>query len=61
MNRTIKEATIKKFYYQHHEKLQEHLEAFIETYNYAQPLKALERMTPYEKVCVYLQSKENLT
>ena len=58
MNRTIKEATIKKFYYQHHEKLQEHLEAFIETYNYAQPLKALEGMTPYEKVCVYLQSKQ---
>ena len=58
MNRTIKEATIKKFYYQNHKKLEEHLKTFIEIYNYTQPLKALKRMTPYEKICLYLQSEE---
>ena len=58
MNRTIKEATVKKFYYENHAVLQEHLHAFIQAYNYGQSLKTLDGLTPYEKVRVYLQSEK---
>ena len=58
MNRTIKEATVKKFYYENHEILQKHLQAFIDAYNYAQPLRTLQGLSPYEKICLYLQSDE---
>lgn len=58
MNRTLKEATVKKFYYKNNDKLQMHLQAFINAYNYVQPLKALKGLAPYEKVSLYLQSEE---
>jgi hypothetical protein len=48
VNKTIKEATVKRFYYNTHEQLREHLKTFIGTYNYAKRLKALEGLTPYE-------------
>lgn len=58
MNRTLKEATVKKFYYQNHSLLQKHLQVFVDAYNYARPLKALQGLSPYEKICLYLQSEE---
>ena len=58
MNRTIKEATVKKFYYQNHLTLQKHLQVFLDAYNYAQSLQTLKGLTPYEKICLYLQSDE---
>ncbi len=58
MNRTIKEATVKKYYYKNHATLEKHLQAFINAYNYAQPLKTLKGICPYEKVCLYLQSEQ---
>ena len=59
INRTIKEATIKKYYYKNHEKLQNHLNTFLNAYNYAQPLKVLKGSTPYEKVLLYLNSLDD--
>ena len=50
INRTIKEATVNKYYYYNHEKLQNHLNIFLNAYNYAKPLKTLKGLTPYEKV-----------
>lgn len=41
IKRTIKEATVKKFYYNNYSVLDEYLQLFIDVYNYAQPLKAL--------------------
>ena len=58
INRTIKEATVKKYYYDNHEKFQNHLNTFINAYNYAQPLKVLKGKTPYEKVLLYLNSEQ---
>ena len=55
MNRTIKEATVKKGYYKNHDILEKHLQSFINAYNYANLLKGL---CPYEKICLYLRSKE---
>ncbi|TDI63291.1 MAG: IS481 family transposase [Alphaproteobacteria bacterium] len=51
MNRTIKEATVKRYYYDNHDQLRSHLEAFISAYNYARRLKTLKGLTPYEYIC----------
>ncbi|MEM7362246.1 MAG: hypothetical protein AAF335_04540 [Bacteroidota bacterium] len=53
MNHKIKEATVKKFYYEHHGIFEKHLQTFIDAYNYAQPLKTLKGLCPYEKVCLF--------
>ncbi|MCB8884144.1 IS481 family transposase, partial [Acidisoma cellulosilytica] len=39
MNRTIKEATVKRFYYQSHDQLRRHLMDFVSAYNFARRLK----------------------
>ncbi len=36
MNRTIKEATVKRFYYETHDQLREHLANLIAAYNFSQ-------------------------
>jgi transposase InsO family protein len=51
MNRTIKEATVKRFYYETHDQLRSHLSDFIDAYNFARRLKTLNGLTPYEYVC----------
>lgn len=48
MNRTIKEATVQRFYYESHQQLRHHLEDFVNAYNYARRLKTLKGLTPYE-------------
>jgi hypothetical protein len=51
MNRTLKEATVKKYYYQTHQHLKAHLQAFLMAYNFAKRLKTLRGLTPYEYIC----------
>jgi transposase InsO family protein len=51
MNRTLKEATVKRYYYDSHNQLREHLAAFLAAYNYAKRLKTLRGLTPHEYVC----------
>jgi Integrase core domain len=51
MNRTLKEATVKKYYYQTHQHLKEHPHAFLMAYNLAKRLKTLRGLTPYEYIC----------
>ena len=41
MNRTIKEAPVKRFYYERQEQLREHLANFVAAYNFAKRLKTL--------------------
>ena len=53
MNRTLKEATVKKHHYKTHDQLKKHLAAFIHYYNFVQKLKALRGRTPYETVVDY--------
>ena len=50
MNRTIKEATVQRFYYDSHEQL-EHLADFVAAYNFGRRLKTLKGLTPYEFIC----------
>src|ERR1022692_1863948 len=51
MNRTIKEATVKRFYYETHDQLRSHLTDFVSAYNFAKRLKTLNGLTPYEHIC----------
>jgi hypothetical protein len=51
MNRTIKEATVKRFHYDDHDQLRSHLADFVAAYNFARRLKTLKGLTPYEFIC----------
>lgn len=51
MNRTIKEATVRRYYYDSHERLRTHLATFLEAYNFAKRLKSLNGLTPFEHIC----------
>jgi len=48
MNRTLKEATVKRYYHETHERLRTRLGDFVTTYNFARRLKTLKGLTPYE-------------
>ncbi len=52
MNRTIKDATVKRFHYDDdHDQLRTHLADFMAAYNFAPRLKTLGGLTPYEYIC----------
>ena len=51
MNRTIKDATVKRFHYDSHDQLRTHLADFMAAYNFARRLKTLGGLTPYEYIC----------
>jgi hypothetical protein len=51
MNRTIKEATVKRFHYDSHVQFRAHLADFVSAYNFGRRLKTLKGLTPYEFIC----------
>ena len=51
MNRTIKDATVKRYCYETHDQLRAHLQNFVDAYNFARRLKTLRGLTPYEFIC----------
>lgn len=51
MNRTLKEATVRRYHYETHQQLEDHLAAFLDAYNFAKRLKTLRGLTPYEAIC----------
>jgi hypothetical protein len=51
MNRTIKEATVRTYHYAGHAQLREHLNAFLNAYNFAQRLRTLAGLTSYQFIC----------
>ena len=51
MNRTIKDATVKRYHYDDHAQLRRHLSDFIDAYNFGRRLKTLGGLTPYEFIC----------
>lgn len=51
MNRTLKEATVRRYHYETHRQLEDHLAAFLDGYNFARRLKTLRGLTPYEAIC----------
>ena len=51
MNRTIKDATVKRYHYESHDQLRSHLSDFLDAYNFARCLKTLSGLTPSEYIC----------
>jgi transposase InsO family protein len=51
MNRTIKDATVRRCHYGSHDELRHHLQLFVDAYNYGRRLKTLRGLTPYEFIC----------
>ncbi len=56
MNRTIKEATVKRYHYDDHAQLRRYLSDFVDAYNFGRRLKTLKGLTPYEFICKYWTS-----
>jgi transposase InsO family protein len=46
MNRTLKEATVRRYHYDSHDQLRHHLAAFLDAYNFAKRLKTLKGSRP---------------
>jgi hypothetical protein len=42
MNRTIKDATVKRYFYETHDQLRAHLQNFVDAYNFASASKPSE-------------------
>jgi IS30 family transposase len=57
MNRTLKEATVYRYYYDTHQQLREHLTTFMMAYNFAKRLKSLKGLTPYDYICQQWQKQ----
>jgi transposase InsO family protein len=57
MNRTLKEAAMKKYHYETHDHLKAHLHAFLMAYNFAKRLKTLKGLIPYEYICQCWQNE----
>jgi hypothetical protein len=51
MNRTLKEATVRRYHYDSHDQLRDHLAAFLAAYNFAKRLKTLRGLTPHQYIC----------
>ena len=45
------EATVKRYHYDDHAQLRQHLDHFIAAYNIGRRLKTLKGFTPYEFIC----------
>jgi hypothetical protein len=45
MNRTIKDATVKGYFYDTHDRLRTHLQNFVDAYNFARRLQTLRGLT----------------
>jgi transposase InsO family protein len=50
MNRTIKDATVKRFHYENHDRLRTHLADVLAACNFARRLKTLGALTPCEYI-----------
>jgi transposase InsO family protein len=50
MNRSIKDATVKRYHYENHDQLRSHISDFLDVYNDARRLKTLSGLTP----CKYI-------
>jgi hypothetical protein len=51
MNRTLKQATVKRFHYDTHDQLRRHLDDFVNAYNFGRRLRTLKGLSPYEAIC----------
>ena len=60
MNRTIKDATTKRYHDDDHDHLRGYLELFLDAYNQARRLKTLKGLTPAQFVWKEWQARPDL-
>ena len=51
MIRTLKDATVYRYYYATHQEFKDHLQLYLMAYNVARRLKTLKGLTPFEYIC----------
>ena len=51
MNRTLKDATVKRYHYETHQQLKAHLQLFLGACNHVKRLKTLKGLAPREFIC----------
>ena len=51
MNRTLKDATVRRCHHASHDDLRRHVQPFLDAHDHARRLKALRGLTPYEFTC----------
>lgn len=62
MNRTIKEATAKRYHYETHYQLRQLLGDFVAAYNFGRRSKTFKGLAPYEAICkTWLKEPHRLT
>ena len=57
MNRTINEATVKRYHYDSRDQLRQHLGDFVAAYSFERRLETLKGLTPHETICKAWQSE----
>lgn len=57
MNRTIKDATVRRYHHDDRDQLRRHLDNFVAAYNFGRQLKTLKGLTPYEFICKIWQTE----
>ncbi len=60
MIRTLKEATVRTYYYETYRQLRRHIADYLAAYNFAKHLKALRWKTPHETIQALWESKPEL-
>ena len=55
MNRTIKDATVRRYHDGSHKQLRQHVQDFIAACNYARRLETLRGLTPFELIAKQLE------
>jgi transposase InsO family protein len=62
MNRTIQNATVKRYFYNTHDQLKANSTDFLRAYNFARRLKTLKGLTPYVYLCkLWTQTPDRFT
>ena len=51
MNRTINEATVKRYHYDSLDQLRQHFGDFVAAYSFERRLETLKGLTPHETIC----------
>ena len=60
MNKTLKLATVDKYFYKDYDCLQKHLNLFLKAYNNAKHLRSLKGNMPFEVLCFFYHKNKDL-
>ena len=59
-NKTIKNATTKKYFYTTFAEFETHLALFLQAYNFGKRLRSLKYLTPFQKLFDYYKNDKKL-